>query len=214
MDLLYILNRTLNNMSGTFMVAYDKTYDIISESKNIKNINDDDIINVDGNDKRQIKKKMERLYPSNNFIKEYTHFLSDPTEVYKNVYLGSAYNAACWDTIEKYNIKYVINVTSEISNYFEHKGIEYYKISIKDNNNESIYNHLQSSYEIINNYLELEHGNVLIHCYMGASRSATIATYFISQKTNEDITTVIDDIIKKRPIINPTQQFVRDLISI
>jgi hypothetical protein len=190
------------------LIAVDKSYDLLINSNDIKKSK----INVDGDD-YQLIKKMERLNPQLNIIHSYFYFLSEPTKIYDRVYLGSAYNASCWYTLEKLNIKYIINVTSEISNYYQSQGIEYYRIPIKDNNNESMIEYFDISYQNINNFLENNNGNVLIHCYMGASRSATIAAMFLSKKTNVDITEIIENLKIQRPLVNPTQQFIKDLID-
>lgn len=227
--------RVTNNALAPLKVAFDKSYDVLTYSEitktvscdntnasndcnncdncnNGNNNNKETIINVDGVDNQTTIKKMERLYPQTNFFTEYTHFFSGPTEVYTGLYLGSAYNASCWYTLEKLNIKYIVNVTSEISNYYESAGIVYYRIPIRDDNNESIQSYLDESYNKINEFMSKNDGNILVHCYMGASRSATIVAKFISTKEEIDITEVIANLTEKRPIVNPTQQFIKDLI--
>jgi protein-tyrosine phosphatase len=114
--------------------------------------------------------------------------------------------------LKKNNIKYIINVSCEISNYYPNE-LQYYRISIRDNNSESIKTYFQNSRKIIDNFLKLNDGNILVHCYMGASRSATIVADFISYKTKKDITEVLKTMTEKRPIINLTEKFTRDLID-
>lgn len=194
-------------------------YKIMESEKRQKNTENLDgnnrvpTINVDGVDCQTIVKKMERLNPSTGFIMSYLHYFSGPTEVYDRLYLGSAHNAASWYTLEDLGIKYIVNVTAEIDNFHEHSGITYYKIPIKDNNNESIKPHLEESFKKIDEFLSNKNGKVLVHCYMGASRSASVVADYIAKKTNADVTDVICNLIERRPIVNPTQQFVADLIK-
>jgi hypothetical protein len=212
--------RVSNNTLAPLKVAFDKSYDVLTYSENTKGITGDNansdnkgtIVNVDGIDSQTTIKKMERLYPQTNVFAGYVHFFSGPTQVYNGLYLGSAYNASCWYTLEKFNIKYIINVTSEISNYYESSGITYYRIPIRDDNNESIQSYFDESYKKIEEFLRKNDGNVLVHCYMGASRSATVVARFISKKQEVDITEVIANLTERRPIVNPTQQFIKDLI--
>lgn len=114
--------------------------------------------------------------------------------------------------MKEYNIKYILNVSVEIRNYYE-DTLKYHKIPIRDDNCQSIQPYLKESYNVIKQFMEENNGNILVHCYMGASRSATIVANFISTETGEDITQVIDKLTNKRPIVNPTEKFVADLGS-
>jgi len=193
MTYLYsFLERTTNNVFAPMRVAKDKIYDAVLGDYNRNEFN-----------------TMERMYPKNT-MEEYTVSFGDPHEVYPRLYLGSAYNAASYETLTKYNIKYIINVTTEISNYYP-SLFTYYNIKIRDNNTDSISHHLSDSYDVIANYLSMNDGNVFVHCYMGASRSATIVANYISQKTQTDIHIVLKNLKEKRSIINPTTKFASEL---
>lgn len=184
-----IFERTTNSIIAPFKVLKDKTYDMIYNDES--------------------ETKIQRMY-SGDKICEYITFFGDPTQVFPKLYLGSAYNAASYQTLLNYNIKYIINVTSEISNYYS-DYLLYYQIPIKDNNKDSITNYLDKSFDKIEEFLNRNDGNILIHCYMGASRSASIVSYYISKKTNIDILQVIEQLKKIRPNINLTHRFLDDL---
>lgn len=184
---------------------------IKSQIKSQENSDTDPIVNLDGINQPEIKKMM-RLYPPTNMFFGYAHFFSSPTKVHDGLYLGSAYNASCWYTLEKLNIKYVVNVTVEISNYYESSGIIYYRIPIRDDNNESIQSYFDESCNKIEEFLSKKDGNVLVHCYMGASRSATIVARYIAKKKEIDIVDVLAYLTEMRPIVNPTHQFMLDLV--
>ena len=159
------------------------------------------------------KTTIERLFPKKNLfghISDHVVFFSEPTLVYPNLYLGSVYNAVLWQTLIKNNIKYIINVSNEITNWYpEH--IEYYQIPIKDNNNESMQPYFEESFNKIEEFLGKNNGNVLVHCYFGASRSATIIIEYLRRKTGKSINEIIIELKNIRPVINPTQKFIQDL---
>ena len=162
---------------------------------------------------RQGCNSMERLYEK-SAINEYSVFVSKPTEVYPGLYLGSAYNAVSYQTLIDKNIKYIVNVTVEISNYYDGNQLfEYLQIPIRDNNTDSISAYLSSSYDFIDNALSKNDGNVLIHCFMGASRSASIVANYISKKQNKEIDETIKELRIKRSSVNPTIKFVNELKS-
>lgn len=184
------IERTTNTILAPVKVIKDKVYDVLTcDDKKTKDI--------------------QRMYPKST-ITEYISFVSNPTEVYPRLFLGSACNAASFHTLVDLKIKYIINVSVEISNYYP-KYFTYYQIPIRDDNTESIRQYFTSSAEKIDSFLSNNDGNILIHCYMGASRSATIMANYISIKTNDDITTILDNLKQQRPVVNLTQQFVSDL---
>lgn len=202
MSYLYsIITNIPDNLLASFKVARDKTYDVI---------NLDNLQRVDSHLSGETN-KIERMYPKNGLINDYLIFFGDPTLIYPNLYLGSAYNSASYKLLKRLNIKYIVNVSSEITNYFPDDFV-YYRINIRDDNTESIQKYFNDSYVHIDRFLEENNGAVLIHCYMGASRSATIVANYVSTKSGKDITVVLNDLIKKRPIVNPTRQLVKDLI--
>lgn len=157
------------------------------------------------------KNAIERIYKKDLYT-EYSIFFSEPTEIYPRIYLGSAYNASEWNTLTKLNIRFIINVTAEITNYFE-EYFEYYRISIKDNNTDSINEYFDESFNNIENFLQNNNGNILIHCFMGSSRSASIAMNYISKKENKEICKILNDLKQLRPSVNPSIRFMTDLNS-
>lgn len=222
-----LAKRSVNNISAPVRVFCDKLYDYVMSDMQSVTSNDESEnskVNVDGPDTVLTPTKFARINASKNIFEEYIHFCSGPTKVYpinennKNnkhtpcIYLGSAYNAACYYTLKEYNIKYIINVTEEISNYYE-KSITYYRIAIRDDNCQSIKPFLQESYDTIKRFLAEKKGNILVHCYMGKSRSATVVANFISTETGENVTVVLNNLMAVRPIVNPTEKFASDLIS-
>jgi len=191
-SIVSFVGRTVNTVLAPVRVMKDKSYDaVFCESK------------------KSESKEIQRMYPK-NFWTEYLSFVSYPHEVYPNIILGSACNAAYYYSLKDLGIKYIINVTAEISDYYP-DYFEYYRIPIRDDNMESIQPYLQESYDKIDSFLAKGDGKVFIHCFMGASRSATIAAWYISKKTGDDITTVLVNLKNQRPVVNLTDQYVKDL---
>lgn len=184
-----------NYMLVPFRVGTDKGHEILINITN-NNIND---------------QKVERIRNS-NFAYDHIIAIMPPTEVYPNLFLGSSYNAALLSGLRSRNIKYVLNVTNEISNYYP-ANVEYYNISISDNGNDSILDHLEESFNVIDDFLNKNDGALLVHCYMGASRSATIITYFIAKKTGKTIDEVIKELQIKRSNLNISKSLYEELKS-
>ena len=157
-------------------------------------------------------KKINRINNNIDKMTQISCFFSDPIHIIDNIYLGSAFNAASYYKLEEYNIKTIINVTSEISNYYPN-NFEYKNYLILDINEDSIEEYLEDSYNYINNHLyPLEDNkNILIHCFMGASRSASILTYYIMKKYNKSFDETVDFICDKRIIVNLNTTFADEI---
>ena len=224
------MKKSINYITSSVKVLYDKTYDYITyysgsrmpDSEDSDDNDDDDMIqDYDGILKIELyenESNSTRIYPASGYYNEYKTFYSEPTHVIDNIYLGSAFNAATYDTLKKLNIKVIINATSEISNYYPME-FTYIRYRLYDNNKHSIKKYLEQSFNDIQSHQKNTNGNILIHCFMGASRSASIVLYYLMQiKKHEDGKPfTFDDAVKylrdKRIIVNPTFRLTKDLAS-
>ena len=75
-------------------------------------------------------------------------FFSEPTYIIDNIYLGSAFNASNYKSLKQNNIGLIINMTNEISNYYDDEII-YKKYGLYDNNCEPILQYLDKTFEDI-----------------------------------------------------------------
>ena len=114
------------------------------------------------------------------------------------------------------NITNIINVTEEIPNYFKN-NFNYYNIKINDDNlnsfdNEMFEKVLSYIYKIQEtNKINNKNNNILIHCYMGSSRSATIVILYLMHKHKLTLEKAIHFIKQKRDIININTTFLDNL---
>ena len=218
-------------INATTKVLYDKTSDYIvhytnQDSNNITNIADTDTDTMNDYDgiikielyENENKGNNTRIYPVSSLYDEYSTFYGGPTHIIDGLYLGSAFNAASYDTLKNLNIKVIINATSEISNYYPDDFI-YLRYSLYDNNKTRIINYLENSFNDIQHHQKNTPGNILIHCFMGASRSASIIIYYLmkTQKNKDGTPMNFDDAFKfirnMRCIVNPTFRLTKDLAS-
>lgn len=211
-------------------VYYDKTVEYlgysnwnvkVEEEQNQNNINTDTNVNVDVDniedystvldvEKYTDEKSNKRILPEVGKLTEHSWFFSNPTHIIDNVYLGSAYNAATKDILQENEISVIFNITKEIRNYFP-EDFTYYRCCLNDDNKDSIAEHLETVYKQILYHQENSTGNILIHCYMGRSRSASVVIYYLMKKLKYSFNDAIDYILLKRPIVNPTFRFTKDL---
>ncbi len=153
-----------------------------------------------------------------------------PTNIIDNIYLGNGYNASNYSVIRDYDIKYIVNVTNEIPNYYEYNiisnnindentllcstnnlDIKYLTIPIHDNSENFIYPYINQALEFIEEAQSNNDGNILIHCYMGSSRSASITLAYLIYKYNFTLNKGLKYLKKKRDIVNINMNFINDI---
>jgi protein-tyrosine phosphatase len=156
--------------------------------------------------------KVKRIYTKLPKLTQLSWFFGYPTYIKDKIYLGSAFNAATKSTLDTLNIKYVINVTDKIENYFPN-CYHYETYIIDDNDQQHIIPFLEQSYKKIKEFQEKNDGNILVHCVMGASRSASIVCYYLMREYNFNPKEIYHAMKLKRECVNPSYTFYNDLVS-
>ena len=187
MNIPYVIAYGTNAVTAMVRVITDKLYDYYNNKE----------FNVD----------TDRLYTQSTVLSRTLHFFGDPIHIIDNIYLGSAYNAASFYKLKNNRIKIIVNATKEISNYYPDDFI-YHNYELLDTNNDSINAHLNEVYKIIN---DNPNDNILIHCFMGASRSASFVLYYIMKKYNKTLDEALQYALELRSIININSTFAAEL---
>ena len=133
------------------------------------------------------------------------------TPIVDNLILGNSVDASFYSRLEDNNVGTIINVTTEIPNYFENY-FNYYKIEIHDQNHETFTNEIFDDVcEFIEAQTKLTKDtnkcNILIHCYMGSSRSASVTAAYLIYKYGYSVDDCIKLLRSKREIVNTNTTF-------
>jgi protein-tyrosine phosphatase len=158
--------------------------------------------------------KTQRLKETNkNIVKNLYDFSYSMTEIIPRVYLGNAYNARDYYSLKNKNIKLIVNCTKEFPNNFENE-FQYINVSILDENNTDISSYFDSTTDKINEVLTNDPSStILIHCFMGASRSVAILISYMIKYHNITVDAAIDYIEKRRYFINLNIDFYFQLLE-
>ncbi len=123
---------------------------------------------------------------------------SNATPIIKNLWLGNAIIAKNKDFIINNNIKYIINISSDIPNYF--CDITYLNISVSDkfvSPKETLIIFNNSSKFIFD---ALKEGKgILVHCKKGNNKSASIIASFLVKYMGLDLIDAVKYLIGIRP---------------
>ena len=124
---------------------------------------------------------VERIYPKISIMNVPSFYFSSPTHIIDNIYIGNVLNAQNDSIIYNIGIEGVINITEEIPNFFGdpinypniyNENIKYCNYRIKDINSGNI---TEDFSNIIEFYKNNKDKKLLVHCFMGASRSVIVA---------------------------------------
>ena len=156
--------------------------------------------------------EVERIIENNNGLVTniYQHFsnlVSEPSHIIDNIYLGSAFNVSSLETLQKYEIKKILNVTREIPCLYPDQ-FTYKTISVKDTRDSFLDNYLEDSYQYLTQDLTMP---TLVHCYMGSSRSATIVIFYLMKRYQMTFSNALQFVRDKRKCVNLNTNFAEEL---
>lgn len=123
-----------------------------------------------------------------------------------NIYVGDHIGSRDGNFMFEKEIKLVVNCTEDFPNCFEgyrNQGMTYYNISLPDDGtpdtNNKMLEHCRKLIPMIKECdMELKKG-VFIHCYYGASRSASVCVAYIMMEYGMSMQNAIQLVKKQRP---------------
>jgi hypothetical protein len=116
---------------------------------------------------------------------------SNADQILPNLWLGNALVAKDKNFLIKNDIKYIINISCDIPNYF-HGSLTYLNISIQDTDVSS--KEISNIFDTTNNFIQQAYHNndaILVHSKRGHHRSATIVAAFLIKHINMDVDSAI-----------------------
>uniref|UniRef100_A0A0K0FUZ7 AT07276p (inferred by orthology to a D. melanogaster protein) n=1 Tax=Strongyloides venezuelensis TaxID=75913 RepID=A0A0K0FUZ7_STRVS len=182
-----ILN--INPTAGTIK-SYDKTENKVVEEEEVKNKKGIEVL----------KKYRGRL------------FTSKMDEIIPNLFVGSLRDSIDINQLAKNKIKRIVSLMSYFSkqNHLHHSNIKVLKIQIEDKCCQDILKFVP----MINTFIHegrMNNEAVLIHCFVGVSRSVTVAALYILSVTTISYNSVLSLISSKRLSASPNIGFLMQL---
>lgn len=136
-----------------------------------------------------------------------------PVQILPYLYLGCAKDSTNLDVLGQYNIKYILNVTPNLPNMFEHDGLFKYKqIPISDHWSQNLSQFFPEAISFIDEARSKQCG-VLVHCLAGISRSVTVTVAYLMQRLNLSLNDAYDFVKRKKSNISPNFNFMGQLLD-
>ncbi|KAF3856123.1 hypothetical protein F7725_016846 [Dissostichus mawsoni] len=136
-----------------------------------------------------------------------------PVQILPYLFLGCAKDSTNLDVLSKYNIKYILNVTPNLPNMFEHEGdFKYKQIPISDHWSQNLSQFFPEAISFIDEARSKKCG-ILVHCLAGISRSVTVTVAYLMQKLNLSLNDAYDFVKRKKSNISPNFNFMGQLLD-
>jgi atypical dual specificity phosphatase len=132
---------------------------------------------------------------------------ADVSEIIPRLWLGNVKPSENSVWLEKKGITHIVNSAGELKNRFPDK-YNYFNANLQDNFTESIRDVAECAVLFIEMALiENEKNAVLVHCYMGKSRSASIVIYYLMCKYRVPYDYAYFHAKDRRKEVNPNQNY-------
>ncbi|XP_015235747.1 PREDICTED: protein phosphatase Slingshot homolog 3 [Cyprinodon variegatus] len=135
--------------------------------------------------------------------------MDKPSKIFDYLYLGSEWNAANFEELQKNNIGYILNVTREIDNFYP-ESFTYMNIRVYDVEATDLLSHWPDTYNFINSARKSGQA-VLVHCKMGVSRSASTVIAYAMKQQRWSLDEALAYVRECRSIIKPNDGFLKQL---
>ncbi|GJQ67358.1 MKP-4 [Trypoxylus dichotomus] len=144
----------------------------------------------------------------------HTYFSGGPVSIdiiEKNLYLGSLSAAKDVKTLRSYKITHILTIdTCPLPRYVEEGNKLTTKfVQLSDQPKEDLLSHFDDCITFIED--GLAKGVVLVHCYFGVSRSASVIIAYVMKKYGISYYEAFEKVKSKRSIVYPNQGFVSQL---
>ncbi|XP_028274961.1 protein phosphatase Slingshot homolog 2 isoform X2 [Parambassis ranga] len=167
---------------------------------------------------KEIRTELERQMVCN--LREFKEFIDNemivilgqmdsPTEIFDHVYLGSEWNASNLEELQNSGVRYILNVTREIDNFFP--GVfEYHNIRVYDEEATNLLEYWNETYKFITKAKKAG-AKCLVHCKMGVSRSASTVIAYAMKEYGWTLDTAFDYVKERRAVTKPNPSFMKQL---
>ncbi|XP_066521221.1 protein phosphatase Slingshot homolog 2 isoform X2 [Hoplias malabaricus] len=135
--------------------------------------------------------------------------MDSPTEIFDHVFLGSEWNASNLEELQSSGVRYILNVTREIDNFFP--GLfEYHNIRVYDEEATNLLEYWNDTWKFISKAKKAG-VKCLVHCKMGVSRSASTVIAYAMKEYGWDLDRAFEHVKERRSVTKPNPSFMKQL---
>ena len=135
--------------------------------------------------------------------------VSYPSAILDNLFLGRGDQATNPVVVSNLALTHILNISTEHDNAFPDR-VEYYHVKEEDETDTDLYPEFHKMISFIDKALKFG-GRILVHCNLGASRSATTLIAYFMYTRKWTLETAHSFVRHRRPLIDPNPGFLKQL---
>ncbi len=138
------------------------------------------------------------------------------SEIVPGLFIGNLWTTYSVNFLEQHHIKSILSVNDESHALW---GVENFtalipaarhrRIFCLDNHTQDLLLHMREACDFIEE--SLPHGNVLVHCVHGRSRSATFVIAYLMRQRRRSLSEILAEVQQKRSRVKPSENFLAQL---
>ncbi|XP_058192376.1 dual specificity protein phosphatase 1-like isoform X2 [Rhododendron vialii] len=132
-----------------------------------------------------------------------------PCKIEEGLYLGSIGAANNKSELKRLNVTHILTVANSLPPIHPNDFV-YKIIDIPDREDVNIANYFEECFNFIAG-AKRTGGGVLVHCFVGKSRSVTIILAYLMKKYSMSVSEALKHVKSKRPIASPNSGFMTQL---
>ncbi|KAM5569281.1 dual specificity protein phosphatase 1-like [Rosa sericea] len=131
-----------------------------------------------------------------------------PCKIEEGLFLGSIGAAHNKDELKKLNITHILTVAGSLAPAYPNEFV-YKVLNVVDKESTDLKQHFDECF----NYIEegKRSGGVLVHCFVGKSRSVTIVLAYLMKKHGMSLSEALEHVRSRRPQASPNAGFMSQL---
>ncbi|XP_046927254.1 protein phosphatase Slingshot homolog 3 isoform X3 [Lynx rufus] len=131
------------------------------------------------------------------------------SRIFPHLYLGSEWNAANLEELQRNRVSHILNVAREIDNFYPDRFI-YHNVRLWDEESAQLLPHWKETHGFVE-AARAQGTRVLVHCKMGVSRSAATVIAYAMKQYGWSLEQALRHVQELRPIARPNPGFLRQL---
>ncbi|KAB1214247.1 Dual specificity protein phosphatase 1 [Morella rubra] len=132
-----------------------------------------------------------------------------PCEIEEGLFLGSIGAANNKNALKSLNVTHILTVASSLPPAHPNDFV-YKVINVTDREDTDIKQYFDECFNFIDEARRLG-GGVLVHCFVGKSRSVTIVVAYLMKKHGMSLSHALEHVKSKRPLAAPNSGFISQL---
>ncbi|XP_003122521.1 protein phosphatase Slingshot homolog 3 isoform X2 [Sus scrofa] len=131
------------------------------------------------------------------------------TRIFPHLYLGSEWNAANLEELQRNRVSHILNMAREIDNFYPER-FTYHNVRLWDEESAQLLPHWKETHRFVE-AARAQGTRVLVHCKMGVSRSAATVVAYAMKQYGWSLEQALRHVQELRPIARPNPGFLRQL---